>query len=220
MSEVNALKTLRETTLAHLAQSDYEKILKAVEVGGIESLTGTAAMVVKSAVLKHGAHDQSSHNPKKGGGGAGGGGGSAGETGSDKLDLMNQEIAAAKEDVANRIKGAESTLGRNRPSSLRPQDAQAEQRVEGTIKGYKDAGALIGKPMELSKLKSEMVRAKKDIRTPSYYMRPDNAFVDGYADAVIDVQRAYGNLQQEGYRFADVKSPAFPMGTYGESFGD
>ena len=220
MSEVNALKTLRETTLAHLAQSDYEKILKAVEVGGIQSLTGTASMIVKSAVLKHGAHDQSSHNPKKGGGGMGGGGSGKTETGSDKLDLMNQEIAAAKEDVANRIKGAESTLGRNRPSSLRPQDAQAEQRVEGTIKGYKDAGALIGKPMELSKLKSEMVRAKKDIRTPSYYMRPDNAFVDGYADAVIDLQRAYGNLQQEGYRFADVKSPAFPMGTYGESFGD
>jgi len=53
MSEVNALKTLRKTTLAYLAQSDYEKILKAVEVGGIDSLTGTAAMVVKDAVRKH-----------------------------------------------------------------------------------------------------------------------------------------------------------------------
>jgi hypothetical protein len=359
MSEVNALKTLRETTLAHLSQSDYERILKAVEIGGIESLTGTAAMVVKSAVLKHGSHDQSSHNPKKGGGGGGsgggssaptkepqdagqrmwdtentlrtansrdtigtsrqggvtatreqltealgnpqiggmdkstigwgvvdrktgvvatvydwkrspesgsrseyatkppemgamleyevggtkgavdlvfnalfqakrskanksavtkhgshdqsshnpkkggggmGGGGSATETGSDKLDLMNQEIAAAKEDVANRIKGAESQRGRVRPSgsgTTRPQDSQTEQRIEGTIKGYKDAGALIGKPKELGTLKTKMVGAKKDIRTPSYYMRPDNAYVDGYADAVIELHRAYGNLEGE-----------------------
>jgi len=78
MSEVNALKTLRETTLAYLSQSDYEKIIKAVEVGGIDSLTGTASMIVKSAVLKHGSHDQSSHNPKKGGGMGGRTGGGIG----------------------------------------------------------------------------------------------------------------------------------------------
>ena len=236
-SEADVLAQLRKTTLAYLSNADFAQVEKAVERDGILSLQGSVATLVKDAVRKHGAHDQSSHNPKKGGGGAGSGGGSGGTrprenpfTGepSDNPNAVNpftgktsaQDISDAKEDVANRIKGAESTLGRNRPSSLRPQDAQAEQRVEGTIKGYKDAGALIGKPNELSKLKSEMVRAKKDIRTPSYYMRPDNAFVDGYADAVIDLQRAYGNLKEEGYRFADVKSPAFPMGTYGESFGD
>ena len=92
MSEVNALKTLRETTLAHLSQSDYERILKAVEVGGIQSLTGTASMIVKSAVLKHGSHDQSSHNPKKGGGGGkgGGAGGSSAPSG-----MTEEEFRAA-----------------------------------------------------------------------------------------------------------------------------
>lgn len=37
-------------------------------------------IVVAEFVVKHGAHDQSSHNPKKGGGGAGGGGGGKGAT--------------------------------------------------------------------------------------------------------------------------------------------
>lgn len=110
MSEVNALKTLRETTLAYLSQSDYENIIKAVEVGGIQSLTGTASMIVKSAVLKHGAHDQSSHNPKKGGGGGGSGGGGSGSSGlsdakkdldslSSSLDKKRQTISAGSNTV-------------------------------------------------------------------------------------------------------------------------
>ena len=209
MSEVNALKTLRETTLAHLAQSDYEKILKAVELGGIESLTGTASMIVKSAVLKHGAHDQSSHNPKKGGGGAGSGGGGA----TSNQSHMGEAITDAKEDIANRISGAARTLEGNK------QGENAQERIKGTIKGYKDSSALIGKPNELYKLKTKMVGAKKDVMLPSN-SQPDKAYVNGYADAVIQVHSNYGNLVEEGYRFADIKSPAFPMGTYGESFGD
>ena len=114
MSEVNALKTLRETTLAHLSQSDYEKILKAVEVGGIQSLTGTASMIVKSAVLKHGAHDQSSHNPKKGGGGAGGGGGSSAPT------KEPQDAGQRMWDEANTLRTANSrdTIGTSKQGDV------------------------------------------------------------------------------------------------------
>ena len=217
MSEVNALKTLRETTLAHLSQSDYERILKAVEVGGIESLTGTASMIVKSAVLKHGAHDQSSHNPKKGGGGGGGGGGGSSSerrprenpfTGepSDNPNSVNpftgktnaQDISDAKEDIANRIKGAESQVGRLKPSSMSPQDSQTDSRIEGTVKGYKAAGALIGKPDKLGKLKADMVRAKENVLSPSYgIVGTDRAYVYGFADAVISVADAYGTLKND-----------------------
>ena len=88
MSEINVLQTLRKTTLAHLSEAQYAEIVKAVEAGGIQSLTGTASMIVKSAVLKHGSHDQSRHNPKKGGGG-GGGGGSSSEQSDDPDDRGN-----------------------------------------------------------------------------------------------------------------------------------
>jgi len=102
MSEVNALKTLRDTTLAYLSESDYENIIKAVGVGGIDSLTGTASMIVKSAVLKHGSHDQSSHNPKKGGGG---GGGSSSEQ-SDGPDNPDDRGNTVSDKNINEVKGS------------------------------------------------------------------------------------------------------------------
>ena len=72
-SEKEILGTLRKTTLAYLSKSDYAEIEKAVEQKGILNLTGTAAILVKSAVQKHegGGHDQASHGSWAGGGGGG-----------------------------------------------------------------------------------------------------------------------------------------------------
>ena len=174
MSEVNALKTLRETTLAHLAQSDYEKILKAVEVGGIESLTGTALMIVKSAVLKHGAHDQSSHNPKKGGGG--GGAGSGGSSGTSSAAADAKAYSEKTDKLRNRL-------------------YSAEQQLEGAK------------------------RAAGQKNAPAYQRELDRKVLD--AERVLSQARmGLHNHQKTKPRVADIKSPAFPMGTYGESFGD
>jgi hypothetical protein len=136
MSEVNALKTLRETTLAHLSQSDYEKILKAVEVGGIESLTGTASMIVKSAVLKHGAHDQSSHNPKKGGGGAGGGGGASTPTTLDSSHM--QELGKVERDVRGAANSAASRGGGLKDPYIGPPTKAAVSAAD-SIRAAKEA---------------------------------------------------------------------------------
>ena len=176
MSEVNALRTLRETTLAHLAQSDYEKILKAVEVGGIESLTGTASMIVKSAVLKHGAHDQSSHNPKKGGGMRGGGGG----TGSDLLDGMNTAIAEAKTDLNNRIYGADGMRGRS-PIAQNPDVYEAH--IDGVIGGYQAASKVVGQKGALNKLKADAVAKVPPVvhDVPFQYSDVENCGVPGPA---------------------------------------
>ena len=72
-SEKVVLDTLRKTTLAYLSESDYAQIEKAVEQKGILNLTGTASILVKSAVQKHegGGHDQASHGSWAGNGAGG-----------------------------------------------------------------------------------------------------------------------------------------------------
>ena len=216
MSEVNALKTLRETTLAHLSQSDYERILKAVEVGGIESLTGTASMIVKSAVLKHGSHDQSSHNPKKGGGG--GAGGSTSSRG-ERQDIMDSKIAAAKEDIANRVKGAESMRGRT-PKEVNPDVADAH--IDGLVEGYKESAKLIGERGKLVKLRQESNMSIPPLPSAAADLSEftDRAKAKGFAEAVEQVSNRYSDLDNSLETRADIKGPAFPMGTYGEYFGD
>jgi hypothetical protein len=51
-SEKVVLDTLRKTTLAYLSESDYTQIEKTVEQKGILNLSGTVAILVKSAVQK------------------------------------------------------------------------------------------------------------------------------------------------------------------------
>ena len=72
-SEKEILDTLRKTTLAYLSESDYAQIEKAVEQKGILNLTGTASILVKSAVQKHegGGHDQKTHGSWAGNGAGG-----------------------------------------------------------------------------------------------------------------------------------------------------
>jgi hypothetical protein len=149
----------------------------------------SSPVILQQHVVKHGSHDQSSHSPKKGGGRVGGGVGTSGQS------HMGEAISEAQDDIANRIKGAESLLGRSRQAGTRLSGA-GQDRIKGTIKGFQDAGSLIGKPKELSKLKSDMVRAKKDVLSPSVSLA-DAQYVNGYADAVISVHSQYGNLERD-----------------------
>jgi hypothetical protein len=219
MSEVNALKTLRETTLAHLSQSDYERILKAVEVGGIDSLTGTAAMVVKSAVLKHGAHDQSSHNPKKGGGGAGGGAG--GSTGSPAAlgESHKIELAAAERNVRGAASKAAAQGGPNNPYIAPP--TKAAVKAANSINSARSAKTVEDAKFHTDKAQGHLTQAFEQYENENYH---DAARVmyDTRTNLTSIMTAASGGRAITPLRTgaADIKSPAFPMGTYGESWGD
>ena len=146
MSEVNALKTLRETTLAYLSQSDYEKIIKAVEVGGIQSLTGTASMIVKSAVLKHGSHDQSSHNPKKGGKGGGGGSSSEQSDGLDDPDDRGNTVSDKKiSSVMGSIERTEDDFDSINMNELNDEQSKSVNDARDSLKGAYSALESAGK---------------------------------------------------------------------------
>lgn len=64
----------------------------------------TTPIVVAEFVVKHGSHDQTSHNPKKGGGGAGGGGGSGSPSTLGASHI--QEMAKVERDVRGAAAGA------------------------------------------------------------------------------------------------------------------
>jgi len=73
-TEKVVLDGLRKTTLKYLSDEDYAQIVDAVEKQGLLGLTGAAGRMVKTAVIKHGSHDQKTHG--RGGKGGGGGGSS------------------------------------------------------------------------------------------------------------------------------------------------
>lgn len=180
MSEVNALKTLRETTLAYLSQSDYERILKAVELGGIQSLTGTAEMVVKSAVRKHGSHDQSRHNPKKGGGGAGGGNGGGGEQipeGTDS-DALRENLSALSGEQKHLRDIASGKAKGNRGGQVTGKDeyvAKPAQQTKAAANNLRDAdtkaseGDLEGAMESIGEAQTNIQLAKDGFEDQNYH---------------------------------------------------
>ena len=97
-SEKQVLDTLRKTTLAYLSKSDYAQIEKAVEQKGILNLTGTASILVKSAVQKHGggSHDQASHGSWANGSGGGSSSGSAKPVDNDPPGTKSKEQALSR----------------------------------------------------------------------------------------------------------------------------
>ena len=142
-----------------------------------------------SAVIKHGSHNQKTHAGSRGGGGAGSQSQSGGPL-EDAKDAAKDAVAA----VNNMISGAKDSLKRTQSKvSDTPFFNAVIERHKGTIKGYQDAQRLIGKPKELAKLKSTMNRAKKDVKLPST-SGLDRAFVEGYADAAIQVATMYGDI--------------------------
>jgi hypothetical protein len=225
MSEVNALKTLRETTLAHLAQSDYEKILKAVEVGGIDSLTGTAAMVVKSAVLKHGAHDQSSHNPKKGGGGAGRGGGSAAAGSSGKPttlgDTHKQELASQERAIRGAANSAAARGGGTKDPYIGPPTKAAVSAADSIGKA-RSAKTIEEASSHIEDAKSKLGQATEQFENENFHDVARVTFTTSVnLDSIMSAaRRGVPITERMNTGAADVRGPAFPMGTYGESFGD
>ena len=194
-SEAVVLTELRKTTLAYLSDSDFQEVEKAVERDGILSLQGSVGTIVKSAVKKHGSHNQSSHGRGGGKGGGGAGGGSAGSsTGSDYLDAVNEEISAAKADIKNRIAGAESAKG-NAPRGVNPDVFDA--RVDGVVAGYKASAKVVGNRKALTKLRQDSSANIPDLPSPS---APLSAFTDrakaqGFREAVLTISKTYGDLQ-------------------------
>jgi len=143
---------------------------------------------LEQEVLKHGSHNQKTHAGSRGGGI----GGSSSSTDRGPLGDMEDMVAEAKDSVKNMISGAEEKLKTMQASPNKGFEAKIE-RSRGVIKGYQDASRLIGKPNELLKLKSTMNRAKKDMRLPNN-SASDRNYVEGYADAAIQVANLYGEL--------------------------
>lgn len=143
---------------------------------------------LQEEVIKHGSHNQQTHAGSRGGSA----GGSGASTDRGPLGDMDDMAAEAKDAVKNMISGAEEKLKIMQASPNKGFEAKIE-RSKGVIKGYQDASRLIGKPKELSKLKSTMNRAKKDMRLPSNSAN-DRNYVEGYADAAIQVANLYGEL--------------------------
>lgn len=140
----------------------------------------------KSAVIKHGSHDQSSHNPKKGGGRSGGGqaGSSSGST---------TAIAEAKQGVDNMIRGAESQRGRV-PKGVSPKAHEA--RISGTLDGFKTSKEVIGKPQQLKffreSAEKSWSRSRQDNSDAGLISQN---YWNGFKNAVITVEAQYGDLE-------------------------
>jgi len=147
----------------------------------------------KSAVIKHGSHDQSTHNPKKGGGRVGGGGAPTSSAPapqstqgqSDYLSQMEDEVDAAKNDLDNRRLGAEMVQVRSKNEAVR-------NHARGTAEGFEDASNLVGKKKDFYNLKVKANGAKKaNISNPDLL---DKAYKNGYYDAILSAHAQYGNL--------------------------
>jgi hypothetical protein len=75
-------------------------------------------VVVSEFVVKHGTHDQSSHNPKKGGGGAGGGSGKGATVGGVYLSDTVPIRGTVKLKDGSQIRG-KITNNADRPTDIR-----------------------------------------------------------------------------------------------------
>jgi hypothetical protein len=153
------------------------QLVLAKSVDGESSLVQVEEL---SEIEKHGSHDQKTH-----GGGRGRGGG-AGDS--------NSQIEAAKEDIDNRIAGAESQL--NRTPAGRNVDTH-QSHVKGTVDGYKATKTRIGNKKELKKLKTSA-----DSSREQYVQNTDDsgmksyAYWAGFSGAVNSIVEAYGDVEK------------------------
>jgi hypothetical protein len=153
------------------------QLVLAKSVDGESSLVQVEEL---SEIEKHGSHDQKTH-----GGGRSRGGGAGGS---------NSQIEAAKEDIDNRIAGAESQL--NRTPAGRNVDTH-QSHVKGTVDGYKATKTKIGNKKELKKLKTSA-----DSSREQYAQNTDDsgmksyAYWAGFSGAVNSIVEAYGDVEK------------------------
>lgn len=119
----------------------------------------------------------------------GGGGGGSSSSGS------SSEIKAAKEDLDNRIKGAESQMGRV-PEGTDPK--MHAERIKGTVAGYKEGKKALGNKEEMKSLKFAAEYNLKGIKdgtiSTARFDYLDVSYLAGYSNAALQVANDYGNL--------------------------
>lgn len=139
----------------------------------------------KSAVNKHGSHNQQSHAGGRGSGGAGATSGS-----------FKEQVGEAKSDIDNRIKGAMSQKNR----APKGRDVKVHNaRVDGTIRGYRGSKSALGnkdKMKELKDMATVGVRQSQSGLGFNDKAYEDYAFWQGFQDAVNQIDTAYGNIQR------------------------
>jgi len=221
-SEAVVLAELRKTTLSYLSNADFTEVEKAVDRDGILSLQGSFAAIVKDAVLKHGAHDQSSHNPKKGGGGGGGGGSGSSGTGSPAAlgETHKQELAAAERNVRGAASKAAATGGPNNPYIAPP--TKAAGKAANSINAARSAKTIEESKFHTDKAQGHLTQAFEQYENENFHDAAGVMYETRIKLTSIMTAASRGTpiTPTPRTRAADIKSPAFPMGTYGEYFGD
>jgi hypothetical protein len=153
-TEAKVLEGLRKSTLAYLSEKEYAEIIDAVEKQGLLGLTGAASRVVKSAVIKHGSHDQKTHG--RGGKGGGGGGGSSASSGSSsEKDKQGDQLADDFLDKTNGVSGEIDDASDPSRQSAKQYDAstRAAEKIEAARVDFSAAKELTGRK-KLNKLQS------------------------------------------------------------------
>lgn len=152
----------------------------------------------KSAVNKHGSHNQQSHAGGRGSGRVNPftGAPAAGGVNPYTNTSYKQEVSAAKADIDNRIKGAMSQKDR----APKGRDVKVHNaRVDGTIRGFRGSKSALGnkdKMKELKDMATVGVRQSQSGLGFNDKAYEDYAFWQGFQDAVSQIDTAYGDIQR------------------------
>jgi hypothetical protein len=185
----------------------------------------TKPVVVSEFVIKHGAHDQSSHNPKKGGGGAGRGGGSAAAGSSGKPttlgDTHKQELASQERAIRGAANSAAARGGGTKDPYIGPPTKAAVSAADSIGKA-RSAKTIEEASSHIEDAKSKLGQATEQFENENFHDVARVTFVTSTnLDSIMSAaRRGVPITERFNTGAADIRGPSFPMGTYGESFGD
>jgi len=197
------LDGLRKTTLKYLSDEDYAQIISAVEKQGLLGLNGAAGRMVKTAVIKHGSHDQKTHG--RGGKGGGGAASSSPSTGpiadsrrSETSKKLYNDMVEAEQDI--------SDLGMRLDTNPQTDAAQiARQKVEGATTDFFEAQKLTGKA-QTKKLQSGV---NKIIDAQNALVKVDDAQADNILQRMTQaVQSSLGESSRSVFDKLGVDADA------------